>query len=103
MNLIRRLPQSDFIVPYATVLRRIVQGLLQNSEETKGAQIVEEAKPSPHHSLGGDLVGNAYAGGRNWQTWCARVLPAPALVGSNRKFPALRTTACRMSPTSAQG
>ena len=36
MNLFRRSPQSHFKVPYPTVFCRIVQSLLQYSEEAKG-------------------------------------------------------------------
>src|SRR5208282_3637409 len=35
VNFIRRSPQSHFEMAYPTVLRRIVQSLLQNSEEAK--------------------------------------------------------------------
>jgi hypothetical protein len=35
INLIRRSPQSHFEVPYPTVFCRIVEGILQDSEEAK--------------------------------------------------------------------
>ena len=43
MNFTRRSPQAHFEVSYAAVFRRIVEGFLQNSEETKRSVWRQEA------------------------------------------------------------